>query len=80
MNEQPECFSYVMSSKEFLKSKNITQGDCQICEIKEKCVSAYNGRVYNAYVDEWWTMTEEDLEAQREEDARDWYYDLENPI
>jgi len=79
MSEHPECFSYVMSSKEFLVGKGITQGNCQTCEVKEKCIAAYNGRVYNVWVDEWWSMTEEDLMAQREEDDRVWYNDLEDP-
>ncbi len=60
MSEHPKCFSYVMSSKDFIKSLSITQSCCKICEIKEKCVAAYNDRVYNVWSDEWFEGREDD--------------------
>lgn len=61
------CFGHVMSSIEYLKKHNIWYAtDCRKCPLQEKCITRYNDRVYNNWVEEYYLMSEEDFESEIE--------------
>lgn len=61
MPENPKCFSYVNSNRDYQEKMNaVPIKDCKECEILEKCVAAYNQRVYDIWMDEYYEGRQDD--------------------
>ena len=63
MSEKPNCFGYVLSTREWLKEHLGIEPvkDCKDCDLLEDCTKEYNERTYN----EWcWQQEDEVLELE----------------
>ena len=57
----PKCFSYIMSSRDYQEKMDaIPLIDCKECGLQQMCIEAYNERVYNVWMDEWFEGREDD--------------------
>lgn len=58
---KPGCFSYIMSNRDWLEEHNIKiEKDCKECEHQKECIAAYNSRVYEHWMDDWYDGREDD--------------------
>ena len=52
MSDRPNCFGFVMSSKEYLEKHGIVYAKkCEECEHQRECIAEYNERIYNTWLD-----------------------------
>lgn len=70
MLDKPKCFSYALSTNDWVK-KNLgidKLENCDECELLEDCIRAYNARVYDEWVEDYYLMDEKDFEYEKMEE------------